>query len=257
VSTTDPFLAGDRVRKVDSPNSFPPPGLLVVMDFDGTMTVSDCLDAVFARRTEGWHDVLQRVARLEIGKVAGLQEQMAKLHLSVAQAVAEFAVEAQLRAGLAQFLRWVGAEGGRAAVVSLGFREGISAVWERDDLPPVKVFASELRAGRAAPADRITRPRETPGLQIVVNEGFGDCELCGPGACKAALVDKLRRPGDLVVAFGDGTADLCMARRAHLTFARGRLAELCAAEALPWRPLVDFVAAQAALSAWLDECRAS
>ncbi len=223
------------------------------MDFDGTITTGDCLDAILRRHTQGWHEMLAKVARLEVGRVAALQEQIAKVRLPVAQVVAEFAAAAQPRPGFAEFLRWLAEAGGRAAVVSLGFRDGIATMWEREYLPPVEVFASELQALPGKTSGRPDGSLAAEGLRITVHQGFGDCELCGPGACKAPVVERLRRPGELVVAFGDGTADLCMARRADLTFARGSLARLCEAEGLAWRPLVDFVAARVELAAWLDE----
>ena len=75
---------------------------------------------------------------------------------------------------------------------------------------------------------------------------LGSCPDCGPDACKATVLRESRRPGDTVWVFGDGASDLCPAREADLVWARGYLAERCAAEGLPWRPL-DYVAAAAAL----------
>ncbi len=61
----------------------------------------------------------------------------------------------------------------------------------------------------------------------------------------------MRRPGDIVLVFGDGASDLCPAREAGLTFARSHLAERCAAEGLPWRPLPDFTRVWADVDEWL------
>jgi len=69
--------------------------------------------------------------------------------------------------------------------------------------------------------------------------------------CKGALTRWLRRPGQVVVAFGDGGRDLCMARAADLVFARGRLLELCRQEGLPAVELTDFDAATVELAARL------
>ena len=215
----------------------------MVMDFDGTITAADCLDTVLLRHTAGWAHVLERIARFEVGRVAALREQILELRLPRARVLAEFAAEAQLRPGVGPFLRWIQQAGGRAAVISLGFLDGIEAVWEREDLPPVTLVASGLTTSAR-------------GLAIVVDDAFADCETCGPGACKATVVQRLRRSRDLVVAFGDGSADLCMARQADLTFARGRLATLCERDGLAWRPLTDFIAARAELEAWLGERRA-
>jgi len=128
--------------------------------------------------------------------------------------------------------------GGRVIVVSAGFREVITAVWRRHDLPPVELVASEL-VGKG--------PAGGPPYHIEYDPRLGDCPRCGPGRCKAAVLRARRRPGDTVWVFGDGASDLCPAREADFVFARAHLATLCAAEDLPWRPL-DFVAARAALA---------
>ena len=54
-----------------------------------------------------------------------------------------------------------------------------------------------------------------------------------------------------MLVFGDGVSDLCPAREADLTFARGHLAERCAAEGLEWRPLTDFAGVWTEVDAWL------
>ena len=53
-----------------------------------------------------------------------------------------------------------------------------------------------------------------------------------------------------MLVFGDGASDLCPAREADLTFARGHLAERCAAEGLEWRPLADFTTVWSDVDAW-------
>jgi HAD superfamily phosphoserine phosphatase-like hydrolase len=212
--------------------------LLVVMDFDGTITTGDCLDSVLRRHTQGWPGMLERVARLEIGRVQALKEQIGQLHLPRQQVLAEFAAAAAVRPGFGSFLRWLAAGGSRTAVISLGLTEGIAMVWQRESLPPVRVYGSELRSTGT-------------NLEIEVSDALGDCPTCGRGACKGQIVRNLRHAGDLVVACGDGTADICMAREANLTFARGSLAAACEREHLNWQPLSDFNNVRAALSTWL------
>jgi 2-hydroxy-3-keto-5-methylthiopentenyl-1-phosphate phosphatase len=53
-----------------------------------------------------------------------------------------------------------------------------------------------------------------------------------------------------VLVFGDGASDVCPAREADLTFARGHLAERCADEGLEWRPLADFASVWSEVDAW-------
>ena len=84
----------------------------------------------------------------------------------------------------------------------------------------MELFASEL-VGEG--------PDGGPPYHLEFSDALGDCPRCGPRSCKAAILRRLRRPGDVVLVFGDGPSDLCPAREADLVFARGHLAERCAA----------------------------
>jgi 2-hydroxy-3-keto-5-methylthiopentenyl-1-phosphate phosphatase len=143
--------------------------------------------------------------------------------------------------GLPAFLAELEARGGRPVIVSAGLREAIAAVWSRAQLPPVELHASELVGGGAEGG---------PPYRLAFSEVLGDCPRCGPGACKGAALRSLRRPGELVLVFGDGASDVCPAREADLTFARSHLAERCADEGLEWRPLTDFAAVWSEVDAW-------
>ncbi len=144
--------------------------------------------------------------------------------------------------GLRDFFVRLQARGGEAAIVSAGVREAIEAFWARLGLPPIPVFSSEL-VGEG--------PDGGPPYHLAFSEALSDCPRCGPKSCKAGVLRRLRRPGDVVLVFGDGPSDLCPAREADLVFARGHLAERCAAEGLEWRPLDDFGAVLDQVDEWL------
>ena len=201
------------------------------MDFDGTITDRDCLDVLFKRHLESYPSVLQAMRSGELRHGEAVRRGIAGLPIPREQALSEFAAAAALRDGFAAFLRRLLAGGGRAAVISAGFREGIESVWRREGLPETLLFGGEL----------LERPLNGLGLQL--HAAFGDCELCGRRACKGPIVDGLRGPGDHVVAFGDGRRDLCMARRADLVFARAALARSCEREGMAYVPFEDFTAA--------------
>ena len=144
--------------------------------------------------------------------------------------------------GLKEFITGLHARGGEAAIVSAGIREAIEAFWRRAGLPEMELFASELVGAG---------PDGGPPYHLEFSDALGDCPRCGPRSCKAAILRKLRRPGDVVLVFGDGPSDLCPAREADLVFARGHLAERCAQEGLEWRPLTDFAAVLPQVDDWL------
>jgi HAD superfamily phosphoserine phosphatase-like hydrolase len=205
--------------------------ILAVMDFDGTVTASDCMETLLRRHVADWPRLTEATRSGRLSPAAALEEGVGRLRIPRDQILREFAEAAVLRGGFGEFLDWLLAAGGRAAIVSVGFREGVEAVWRRERLAAIPLFAAELLGSVEA------------GFRLQLHDGFGDCPICGTGRCKAAVVRGLRRDGDVVAAFGDGARDLCLAREADIVFARARLTDLCDREGIAWRPLDDFAAA--------------
>jgi 2-hydroxy-3-keto-5-methylthiopentenyl-1-phosphate phosphatase len=213
--------------------------LLAVMDFDGTITQHDCMDTLFRRHLSSYTDLIAAMRSGELRPAAAVRRGVSELPIPGEQVLDEFAAAAVLRRGFAAFLPELLACGGRAAVISAGFREGIERAWRREGLTETPLFAGEL-------VDDLVN-----GHGLRLHAAFGDCELCGPHACKGPIVDSLRRPGDLVAAFGDGQRDLCMARRADLVFARSGLARSCERQGIAYVPFDDFTAALQTMTARL------
>ena len=213
--------------------------LLAFLDYDGTATTRECNEVVLqALVGDAWRPFEDEVRAGRMGHAECFDRQIGLVEAPRAELLGAMSAAAEPAPGLAAFLAAVRGGGGRAVVVSAGFREVIEEFWGRHGLPEVELVASELDG---------SGPSGGPPYRVAYSPRLGDCPRCGPGSCKAAVLRELRRPGDTVWVFGDGASDLCPAREADLVFARGHLAELCAAEGLPWRPL-DFAAARAALA---------
>ena len=205
--------------------------VLSVLDFDGTITADDCMAVVLARHVAQWPQLQAAVARGRMTQVDAFEKAVRLLRVPRELVLADFAEAAALRRGFGEFLGWLLGQRARAAVISAGFRPGIEAVWRREGLPAIPVYAAEL----------VGEPGHE--LEMVLDGRFGDCPICGAGHCKAAVIRSLRREGDFVVAFGDGSRDLCMARAADCVFARADLARLCERDGIPWTPFEDFTSA--------------
>jgi 2-hydroxy-3-keto-5-methylthiopentenyl-1-phosphate phosphatase len=202
--------------------------LLVLLDYDGTVTAHECNDLVLQNLTgDAWREPEAALHQGLIGHAECFSRQVALVNVPREQYIGQLVRAAELAPGFGAFLRTLHASGARTAVVSAGFREAIEAVWRRNSLPEVRLFASEL-AGERQP------------YRLVLDPALGDCPVCGPGACKGALARALRQPGDVLAVFGDAHSDLCMAREADVIFARGILADLCQRENLPFRSLSDY-----------------
>jgi 2-hydroxy-3-keto-5-methylthiopentenyl-1-phosphate phosphatase len=201
--------------------------LLVILDYDGTVTVDDCNEVVLQRAVgDAWRPSEEAMQRGEISPSEAFRRQIGLLRLPREELFALAVASSRLRRGFHMFLEGLLAGGARVVVVSDGLRETIEAVWAREGLPPVDVHASELLGDP-----------ET-GYDVGFNELALACERCLH--CKGHVLDTVRRPQERVVVFGDGDGDYCLAREADLVFARRRLAELCRRDGIPFRPFDTF-----------------
>ena len=213
--------------------------LLAFLDYDGTITTHECNEIVLQSLVgDAWRPFEDEVRARRMGHAECFDSQIRLVRAPRRAFLDSLVAAAQPQPGLRGFLAEVARRDGQAVVASAGFREAIQAFWRREALAPVDVHASELISD--GPDDG---PDHEGPYHIGFNPQLSDCPRCGPSCCKAGILRAVRRPGDFVMVFGDGDSDLCPAREADITFARGWLAECCAAEDLPWRPL-DFEAAR-------------
>ncbi len=217
---------------------------LALLDYDGTVTTRECNEIVLQRLVgDAWRPFEAAVRAGRISHGTCFDRQIGLMQAPRADIIGGMVEAAEPARGLTAFMAALEARGGRAALVSTGFREAIEAFWRREGLPPLRTFASELVGGGEDGG---------PPYHIAFSDALGDCLRCGPRACKGAVVRALRRPGDVVLTFGDGAGDYCAAREADLAFARGHLAELCARDGVEWRPLPDFHDVWDVVDEWLE-----
>jgi 2-hydroxy-3-keto-5-methylthiopentenyl-1-phosphate phosphatase len=208
---------------------------LVLLDYDGTVTTEDCVALTLQRFVgDAWLPMEEAARRGELSHADCLRQQLGMLKTPRREIIATMVAAAAARAGFARFVAALTAGGARVAIVSAGLREAIDAVWQRDALPAVDLYASELLGGAGS-------------YDVAYSEYFGDCPSCGAGNCKAGVLRRLRRGGDAVFAFGDGVSDFCLAREADFVFARDGLAVLCAAAGIDYHELSTYDAALAAV----------
>jgi 2-hydroxy-3-keto-5-methylthiopentenyl-1-phosphate phosphatase len=228
------MMPEDR-RRGSEPARGPFTRLLAFLDYDGTITTTECNEIVLQSLVaDAWRPFEDEVKAGRMGHAECFDSQIRLIRAPRQDFLGALVAAAHPEPGLKEFLLTMADRGGKVTVVSAGFREAIQAFWRREGLAAVDIHASELVNDG---------PEHEGPYHIGFNPGLTDCPRCGKASCKAGVLRALRRPGDFVVVFGDGDSDLCPAREADLTFARGWLAECCAAEGLPWRPL-DFVDAR-------------
>ena len=219
------------------------PRLLAVLDYDGTMTTHEWNEVALQPFVgDPWWELEEEACCDRMSHADAFDRQVALIEAPRPEVVRRLLEVAQPMPGLHGFITRLLDRGGEAVIVSAGIREAIEAFWDRLGLPPIELYASEL-VGEG--------PDDGPPYHLEFSDALGDCSRCGPECCKAAILRRLRRTGDVVLVFGDGPSDLCPAREADLVFARGHLAERCEQEGLEWRPLTDFGLVLAEVDAWL------
>jgi len=217
--------------------------MLAFLDYDGTLTTHECNEIVLQRFVgDAWRPLEAEAKADRMSHAEVFDRQIGLIRAPREELLGALVAEAEPAPGLPAFLAGLEARGGRPVIVSAGLREAIAAVWSREQLTPVELHASELVGGG---------PEGGPPYRLALSGVLGDCPRCGPKSCKAAVLHRLRRPGDVVLVFGDGPSDVCPAREADIVFARGHLAERCEEEGLEWRLLTDFATVIAEVDAWL------
>jgi len=117
-------------------------------DTSGTITEQDCLDTLFRRHLTSYPELTAAMRSGQLRPADAVRRGVSELPIPRDQVLDEFSQAAVMRGGFAEFLRRLVAGGGRAAVISAGFREGIERAWRREGLSDVELFAGELAGGR-------------------------------------------------------------------------------------------------------------
>ena len=201
-------------------------GRTLVVDFDGTITEQDLLDAialtfgdeeVYREVDEGLDDhslSLNEVIRREFEPVRAPLDEVQRWVLD----------NVRVRPGFREVVDLAHERGWRFAIVSSGFRELIEPVLEREGLTGVELLSN-------------TVDPDPDGWKVRFRVSEV-CDVCGQ-PCKrsttAALAD-----GTELVYVGDGYSDRCAAESADLVFARRGLASYLAERGVPFERFEDF-----------------
>jgi 2-hydroxy-3-keto-5-methylthiopentenyl-1-phosphate phosphatase len=212
--------------------------MIVLCDFDGTITVRDVTTAVWNRYVPDWRTrILPASEAGEIPPYELIRRGYAEVPAPPDELLEMARAEGEIRAGFGDLVALCRRNAWPLLIVSNGLRFYIEAL-----LPPgVPVTAFEGtydgRAWRVRPPDEVTRA-----------VGVGPAEDVD---LKQHVLDRLRaeRPGDQAAYIGDGRLDFPAARRSDIRFAvRGSaLGRLCARAGLSFHEFDDFTAVARAL----------
>lgn len=206
----------------------PTQDVVVLLDFDGTITMKDIGDLIiegFGR--DGWQKASEAYDRREISlrELWGLE--VGHLRREDHDAMRRKAAEvAEIRPGFTEFVTYCRGNDVHIEVASSGIRFYIDAVLERAGVTDLLVAAPDAEYDERG-----------HGL-VTFQEGISDCGMTA--MCKCERVWRQRRLGRQVVFVGDGASDFCAASQADFVLARDALARYCKREDQDFTSFEDF-----------------
>jgi len=189
----------------------------IVCDFDGTITRSDVIDNILQRFADPvWEDIEAQWLAGDIGSRECLSRQLSLVRATPAQLLAYFDT-VEIDPDFPDFVDLVRERGATIEVVSDGIEQGIARILSRNYCTLLPILANRLRQ-TGQDSWRIDFPYSSDACRAA----SGNCK------CKSTPIDRR------VLVIGDGQSDMCVASSADFVFAKGRLAEHCEREGIPY-----------------------
>jgi 2-hydroxy-3-keto-5-methylthiopentenyl-1-phosphate phosphatase len=210
------------------------PPLAILVDYDGTIALTDVSDSVMAEHVRG--DWEAEAAAYDAGVMGSrhlMEIEMAMLDADETTLLATAAAQPH-DPGFVPFVRRAQAAGIPVEVVSDGFGFFIEPALERLGVPelPVATARTTIRDRRAT---------------IEFPNGHPSCFVCG--TCKRERVRAHQAAGRAVVFIGDGESDRYAAGYADMVWAKRSLVRICLDAGWPFRRWTEF----SEIDAWLKE----
>lgn len=202
--------------------------LVVVSDFDGTITQKDLVVALTTWAHPPNQALVEAINRQEVGLKEGLDRLFAQLPSHRKEEYRHFlARTAMLRPGFSRALAWMKFHNVPFYVASNGLDFIVEPLL--DGLVPLDhIFSNQAVFSRSFITINWARPCQPPCV--------GGC-----GLCKTSVIEDLRRKHQApVVLVGDGVTDWPASAHADYVIARSRLADLLTRDGRPYQPFDSF-----------------
>jgi 2,3-diketo-5-methylthio-1-phosphopentane phosphatase len=209
--------------------------MLFVVDFDGTLSVRDTVDAMLERFADpSWEDIENEWLD---GKITAVQCMQKQLHMVKADHVTleGFFRSIQLDASFLPFYKYV-KEFSNVVVVSDGLDHAINVAMKNADFPELPIYANKLHF-------------VPDGIDMSWPHKNRTCKG-GNGVCKCKVAENLSMGEKPVVLIGDGKSDACLAKSADVVFAKGSLIKYCEANDIPHIKFQTFADVLAVVKNW-------
>lgn len=212
--------------------------MIAVLDFDGTITVKDVSDALFAEFAD-----FERLTSALIGGRLTVAQYYSAAFASMGAACSPDRLAIWLRSiavdpGFTGLVRWLRSKGIPLRIVSDGFDIYIQPILASVGLADIPVYSNIAvwRNHQFVP--------EFPGAT--------DSCSCFCASCKRNAVLRSVPEQEVIVYVGDGRSDTCAVEHADIVFAKGYLAAYCNEKRIPHHPYKSLADVQRILSSLLS-----
>jgi len=203
----------------------------IVCDFDGTITPTDVIDNILQRFADpSWETIEQQWLDGEIGSRECLSRQLALINATPNELL-EYFDSVEIDPDFPDFVDHVIGLGATIEVVSDGIEQGIARILARNYVSLLPILANRLRQ-----VDQTSWRIDFPYSSDACRAASGNCK------CKSTP------KGKPVLVIGDGQSDMCVSSTADFVFAKGRLAEYCERNAIPYARFESFAELPALLA---------
>jgi 2,3-diketo-5-methylthio-1-phosphopentane phosphatase len=218
------------------------PPLAILIDYDGTIALTDVTDQVMARHVPGvWEEAAALYDAGRMGSRRLMSWEMAQIEADPAAMLAT-AAEQPHDPGFVSFVERARAAGIQVEIVSDGFGYFIGPALERLGVPDIPVVTA-----------RTVFDGRRPTLEFP--NGHPTCFVCG--TCKRQRVLAHRGAGRRVAFIGDGESDRYAAGYSDIVFAKRSLERICIEAGWEFRRWTAFNELEgwldATLDAWADD----
>ncbi|MEI7916467.1 MAG: MtnX-like HAD-IB family phosphatase [Methylophilaceae bacterium] len=214
--------------------------MLFVVDFDGTLSVRDTVDAMLERFADpSWEEIEKEWLDGHITAVQCMQKQVRMVKADHV-ALENFFRSIQLDASFLPFYKHV-SQFAKVAVVSDGLDHAIKVAMKNAAFPDLPIYANKLHF--VPDGIDMSWPHKNPSCNA------------GNGVCKCKVAQDLSGGEKPVVLIGDGKSDACLAKSADIVFAKGSLIKYCETNNIPHFKFQTFADVLTKVKTWPQEAR--
>lgn len=201
--------------------------LIVVSDFDGTITERDGLYAFIKEYAkEGWEKIEEDWTKGKISSKECLIEEFKLVPDLSEELISGFVKKLNIDEHVKDFCEHLSKKGIDFCIVSDGIDYFINKILKQHGLENVKVISNhgEFRG---------------EFFEITFPNDFEGCKN-NAGTCKCKILSDLKQEYKKVVYIGDGVSDFCAADKADVLYAKSKLLKFCTEKGIECIPYNTF-----------------